>query len=179
MIAKELDITPETKLGKLLNRYPELEDELLNMSPAFAKLRNPVLRKTVAKVASLKQIAEVGNISLIDLINRLRQKVGIQQMCPEGSDSEKINSAKPDWLDINKVVKILDARPIIESGEHPMEQVLKELATLQDGQVYQLNTPFVPTPLLDVLKNKGYFVWTEQISAGLVKNYIVNKQTDI
>ncbi len=175
MITKELYITPETKLGKLLDRYPELEDELLNMSPAFAKLRNPVLRKTVAKVASLKQIAEVGNISLIDLINRLRQKVGIQEKFSESMDSEKTNSDRPDWLNTNKIAKFLDARPIIESGGHPMEQMLRELATLKDGQVYQLNTPFLPTPLLDVLKNKGYLSWSEQIEAELVKNYFIKK----
>lgn len=175
MIKKELYITPETKLGKLLTRYPELEDELLNMSPAFAKLRNPVLRKTVAKVATLKQIAGVGNISLIDLINRLRQKVGIQEKFSESLDSEKINSDRPDWVNTDKIAKFLDARPIIESGGHPMEQMLKELVTLKDGQVYQLNTPFVPTPLLDVLKNKGYLSWSEQIEAELVKNYFIKK----
>jgi len=50
-----LTITPETKLGELLERYPQLEQTLLDHSPAFAKLKNPLLRRTVAKVATLQR----------------------------------------------------------------------------------------------------------------------------
>ncbi|MDD4434532.1 MAG: DUF1858 domain-containing protein, partial [Parabacteroides sp.] len=48
------------KVAELLNDYPEIEDTLLSLSPAFAKLRNPVLRKTVARVTTLQQAAKVG-----------------------------------------------------------------------------------------------------------------------
>ena len=41
-------ITPETKVGELLTHYPELEELLLQFSPAFATLKNPILRRTVA-----------------------------------------------------------------------------------------------------------------------------------
>jgi hypothetical protein len=44
-------IGPETTVGALLEAYPELERVLMEMAPAFAKLRNPVVRRTVAKVA--------------------------------------------------------------------------------------------------------------------------------
>lgn len=44
----KLYITPETKLKDILDTYPELERVLLEISPAFAKLQNPLLRKTVA-----------------------------------------------------------------------------------------------------------------------------------
>ena len=40
-----LQITPETKLGELLERYPQLEQTLLDHSPAFAKLKKD--RKSV------------------------------------------------------------------------------------------------------------------------------------
>ncbi len=48
-------ITPDLKLGDLLDAYPELEDVLIEIAPAFRKLRNPVLRRTVAKLTSLRQ----------------------------------------------------------------------------------------------------------------------------
>ena len=53
-------ISPKTKVGELLDAYPELEQLLMAMSPAFEKLKNPVLRRTVAKVATLQQISVAG-----------------------------------------------------------------------------------------------------------------------
>ncbi|MHC4830644.1 MAG: DUF1858 domain-containing protein [Planctomycetota bacterium] len=48
-IVNSLPITPETKVAQLLQHYPELEETLIAMAPAFKKLRNPVLRRSVAK----------------------------------------------------------------------------------------------------------------------------------
>lgn len=50
-----LIITPKTKVLELIETYPELEDILIEYAPAFKKLKNPLLRKTVAKIATLQQ----------------------------------------------------------------------------------------------------------------------------
>lgn len=169
---EKIIITPETKLGKLLDEYPQLEEELISISPTYSKLKNPILRKTVGKVASLRQVAEVGEIPVADLINRLRKHVGICEEFVADNLSEK-NIEKPDWINSDKITTSLDARPIIESGGHPLEQVMKELVELENGKVYELITPFVPSPLLDVVRNKGYQVWSETVADNLVKNYFV------
>jgi len=69
-------ITPQMKVGQLLDAYPELEDVLIGIAPEFARLRNPVLRQTVARVTSLQQAAQVGGVGLGDLIARLRAAAG-------------------------------------------------------------------------------------------------------
>ena len=53
MADKEVEITSQTKVAELLEHFPELEETLIAMAPPFKKLRNPVLRRSVAKVASL------------------------------------------------------------------------------------------------------------------------------
>lgn len=50
-----IQITPQTKVGELLDAFPELEETLFSLSPKFKHLKNPMLRKTVAKVATLYQ----------------------------------------------------------------------------------------------------------------------------
>ena len=72
-----LPITLQMKVAELLNDYPEIEDTLLSLSPAFAKLRNPVLRKTVARVTTLQQAAKVGGLNAGYLIQELRRAAGI------------------------------------------------------------------------------------------------------
>jgi hypothetical protein len=46
----DFPILPTTKVGALLDRYPELEDILIGLAPPFKKLKNPLLRKGVAKI---------------------------------------------------------------------------------------------------------------------------------
>ena len=69
-------IVPHTKVGDLLDEYPQLENTLLKLSPTFSKLKNPIIRKTIGKVATLQQVAVVGNLKIDVLINALRKEIG-------------------------------------------------------------------------------------------------------
>jgi hypothetical protein len=59
MSDSDFPILPSTKVATLLDRYPELENVLIELAPPFKKLKNPFLRKGVAKVASLRHAATV------------------------------------------------------------------------------------------------------------------------
>jgi len=52
-----LEILPTVTVHKLLVAYPQLEEVLIGIAPPFKKLKNPILRRTIAKVAThrLKQ----------------------------------------------------------------------------------------------------------------------------
>ena len=155
-------ITPETKIGALLDHYPQLEEVLIEMAPAFKKLRNPILRNTVAKVATLRQVAQIGNVPLGKLINQLRSVVG-QTADFETESGTREASVPPDWFNPSKIMKSLDARPIIEAGKQPMSQVLDELKGLKSGEICQLITPFIPAPLIDMAMKKDYQTWSQQV----------------
>lgn len=72
----DMEITSPITVHELLEVYPELEDDLTNIAPPFRKLKNPFLRKTVAKVATIKYISAFGGVPLSDLISKLREAVG-------------------------------------------------------------------------------------------------------
>jgi len=69
---KTLIITPKTKIYDLLEAYPQLEDPLITAAPQFKKLKNPILRRTIARVTTLSQAATIGGIRVEDLVNALR-----------------------------------------------------------------------------------------------------------
>ena len=69
-------ITPDTKVAALLADYPELEEVLIAIAPLFQKLRNPILRHSVAMVASLRQAAAIGKVDVEEVVNKLRAEVG-------------------------------------------------------------------------------------------------------
>ena len=64
-MTNQLPIDESTKVAALLDSYPELEDVLIGIAPPFKKLRNPILRRSVAKVASLRQAAAVARMSAV------------------------------------------------------------------------------------------------------------------
>lgn len=169
-------ITPDTKVGELLAQYPQLEEVLVAISPTYQALRNPVLRRTVAKVATLRQVAKVGNVPLGELIGRLRSAVGLEPLV-DGSEESTDQEVRPAWASADAVVRTFDARPLIESGGHPLPQVMADLATLDSGQVYELLTPFVPAPLIDVAKGKGFAAYSSHEGPGLVRTYLARSST--
>lgn len=169
------NINPDTKVGALLKHYPELENVLMEMSPAFNKLKNPILRKTVAKVATLRQVAKVGNIALADLINALRKAVNHEDYSGEELE-EDFENKRPDWLDKSKIVGSFDARKAIESGSQPINNVMNALYKLKPGEQFELITPFEPAPLIDLAESKGYDSWSLRESPDLVKTYFVMKK---
>jgi len=83
MTESHLPIMPTTKVAALLDHFPQLEDVLIGMAPPFRKLKNPVLRKSVAKVASLRQAAAVGRVPVVELVNKLRAAVGQEPLAAE------------------------------------------------------------------------------------------------
>ena len=162
METKNLIITPRTKVLELIQSYPQLEDIIVNYVPAFKVLKNPVLRRTVAKVATLQQAASVGNVDLAHFIHTLRKEVG-QETESEIIAGSEYNTVKPVWYDESKVEKQLDVREMLAEGEHPVGQVVAELTSLPDGAIYKLIAPFLPAPLVDKASSLGFKHWVKQI----------------
>jgi len=190
-----MQITPDTKIGALLENYPFLEEVLIEMAPQFEKLRNPVLRKTVARVTSLHHAAKVGGVNLAKLINTLRRNAGQEEIDPvdandsgiahlTGAQTEKsksqlqsskyersTQSKKPVWFDPDLIVKSFDARESIDRGEQPIGIVMEQLKELADNQIMELITSFLPAPLIDRAEKKGYTTWSFEEEPDLVRTY--------
>ena len=75
MSKEHLEITPSTRVAEMLDNYPELEDTLIGIAPPFKKLKNPVLRKTIAKMSS-KGVAAALKLPLSDRAKDLIAKTG-------------------------------------------------------------------------------------------------------
>jgi hypothetical protein len=170
MTDKNLVITPKTKVGELLDNYPQLEPLLIEMAPAFSKLKHPVLRKTIAKVTTLQQAAIVGNIEINQLIVRLREAVGQTGDVINSTDMEYVTDVLPNWFKPEKISKRFDASEIINKGASPMAEILVLAGELKNDEILELTTPFVPAPIIDVLKSKGYSVFCRRTK--IVISYI-------
>lgn len=166
-----MTISPKTRIGELLEAYPELEKVLIEISPVFEKLRNPILRRTVARVATIQQISVVGGIPVDDIIKRLRKEVGQNEDTVATETSEYTPATPPVWFESNKIAIRFDATPVINSGGSPMNEVLQKSMQLKKDEIFELQTPFVPAPILDMLKSKNFLTYTI-LKASTVFSYI-------
>jgi len=155
-------ITPKTKISELLNNYPELEDILIKYTPAFKKLKNPVLRKTIAKITTLQQTSAIAGVKVEDLINTLRKEVG--QDTIDNQIDGNYNYNKPEWYNAENITKKFDAREMLSGGEHPVNQVLSDLKEMKNGGIYELLVPFLPAPLIDKATSILFDHWVKKKS---------------
>jgi uncharacterized protein DUF1858 len=172
MPAPDFPILPTTKVAALLDRYPQLEDVLIGLAPPFKKLKNPFLRKGVARVASLRHAAAVGGLSATALVNALRAAIGQPLLSPDTADERAAYfPAQPDWFDRAKIAATIDESQS-DPDQMPIAAVLQRAATLHPGQILELVTSYLPAPGIDILKQKGYRVWSSQPAISEIRTYI-------
>jgi hypothetical protein len=146
-------------VAELLESWPELEPVLIAQAPAFRRLKNPVLRRTVARVATLEQAAGVGGVPVRELVAVLRRAAGMEgdlwtTQSPGGHGGGA--SAAPPWLDPVRVVETLDADALLDAGEVPLARVSARARTLPPGGLLRVESGFRPVPLVEALGRQGY-----------------------
>ena len=63
-------IDAKTTLSNLIKQSPEVVDYLISLNPKFEKLKTPMV-KVMAKVATIKMIAERGDFNVDDLVGKI------------------------------------------------------------------------------------------------------------
>ena len=151
-----MEIHLQIKIADLLTSYPDLERVLIDLSPAFSKLRNPVLRRTIAKVTSIQQAAKIAGISPSLMVNTLRKEAGLSNI--EIEEDEQQEGPPIIWLNKDNISIRFDASPIINSGQSPLAEILRLSKELTEGEIMELSAPFRPEPIMDKLKSDGFKV---------------------
>jgi len=168
-------ITPATKVADLLESWPELEETLVAQAPAFRRLRNPVLRRTVARVATLEQAAGVGGMAVRDLVAALRRAAGLEgEDAPTGTGpgSSREKEAPPGWLDLGRVAATLDADALLDAGEVPLPRVSEMARALGVGELLRVDSGFRPVPLVEALAKQGFRAFVRETAPGRFETFL-------
>ncbi|NWG00520.1 MAG: DUF1858 domain-containing protein [Thermoanaerobaculaceae bacterium] len=158
-----MNVSAATKIGPLLDAHPELEAVLVELSPEFRRLSNPILRRTVARIATVAQAAQIAGLAVPDVVNALRRALGQPLSC--NGEEPALAAPRPTWVGEGAPVATLDAEEILGRGGTPLGEVVAQLAATEPGQVVALRAPFYPAPLVDALRDKAYEVYAEKNDA--------------
>jgi TusA-related sulfurtransferase len=165
------EITLETKIADLLNNYDGMKDILIKINPKFKKLNNPVLRRTLAKIAGVKQAAIVGGMDPMDLLNQLRVAVG--QTAVEYLDINEKNSTSevPTWI-TQEPKETLDANTLLDTDDNPLAKAYNVLRELDEGDIITIVADFQPEPLIEEFEKAGHEVYCQKIDDTHFVTYI-------
>ncbi|HWV22675.1 MAG TPA: DUF2249 domain-containing protein [Thermomicrobiales bacterium] len=153
------------KISEVLQKHPELLDYLVDLTPAFQKLRNPIMRKVQTRLVTVEQAAGIAGIDPRVLTRKLNQQAGITPPVDDSVSADtgtESGSARPAWFGKAEVFRELDVRPMLERGEEPFNVITTAARGVPVGQVLRLIVGFEPLPLYDALKKQGFASFGER-----------------
>ncbi len=111
-----MEISANTKIDSLLKEYPFLVEFLVKLSPKFKGLKNPIMRKTIGKVATLGKVAGIGGLDLDDFLTALTSEINRQtdkaatpgESAPDGA-GDVLSDPEEKQAALKEIIKALHA----------------------------------------------------------------------
>lgn len=72
------NISKDTIIGDLIREYPYIKYFLMDLSPKYKKLSNPMFFKTISNMASLEMISKRGDFNTDELICKITERIDKQ-----------------------------------------------------------------------------------------------------
>jgi len=165
----------DTTVAELLNDYKGMKDILISINPKFKKLNNPILRRTLAKLATVKQAAIIGGMDAYELLNKLRVAVGQKPIEIDESKKIVIDDTKPKWAE-KEPIAILNANELLDNGKNPLAEAHQHLRKLKEDEMIKIISDFRPEPLIEEFEKQGYEVASYTDDGKIYQTVIRKKQ---
>ncbi len=156
-----MEITGRSKLFDVLKEYPALEEQIVQIAPPFKNLKNPVLRRAVGQMATLAQVAQIGNMDVLTLVNALRRAAGQPELRGESEADVSLPApaeGDPDWI-AGEPQFVVNGTELLVKGDVPLQRVNELLGVLSPGRFILLLTNFEPSPIMDAMQKQGRRVY--------------------
>jgi hypothetical protein len=168
------------KVAAVLARDEKLVEVFASHSPQFAKLRNPGMRRVMARLVTVEQAAKICGAEPRALVHELNSALGFAN-ADEGEDQVvteapvKSPAAKPaapkasasehvgyPWAPGAPITKV-DVREDLRTGREPFSRIMAAAAQLGKDGVLCLRATFEPVPLFAVMAKRGYAHLAEEL----------------
>lgn len=174
MKPENLIIGRDTTIKQLLEVNQEaVIDALVKLNKNFSKLRNPFLRKLLARRVSVADACRIANCSISDFFKAMNA-IGFQ-LLDNGRENGK-QDAGAFVLPAPGQIVDLDVRPILDGGKDPLKLIMLKINELAEGEVLRIINTFEPLPLINLLGNKGFGAHTEKPAPGEVHTYFFKNE---
>ncbi|MCX2739550.1 DUF2249 domain-containing protein [Pontibacter anaerobius] len=173
-----MQIAANTKISALIKENPAAIEAIASINRHFEKLRNPLLRKILASRVTIADAARIGGCEVERFYEKL-EPLGFtisnkkEKTMPEPTIAAAEMPASLAKLKVNT----LDVCEDIATGNDPFLKIMEAVDRIDVTSALLIINTFEPTPLIAILKKKGYSYYTEVKSPELVHTYFWLEQT--
>jgi DUF438 domain-containing protein len=141
-----MKLSPSTSINDLLKAYPFLVDFLVAYNSKFGLLKNRMMRATIGKVATLKQVAMMGDVTLDTLIRDIateiksrtgeKSEVEMEKKDEISVDEDKTTKLKQIVIDLHQDAPFDEVKKRFDdliADVNPIEIVALAAQLLHDG----------------------------------------------
>jgi uncharacterized protein (DUF2249 family) len=160
-------IHPTDRVADVIERDEGLIDVFASASPAFERLRNPALRRVMARLVTVEQAARIAGVDAAELVARLNGHRGPHVPtrppdAPASADAAPATvAAEVEW---DGPTIELDVREELRAGREPFSRIMAAKAKVPEGGTLKLRAIFEPVPLYAVLSKQGFEYRTEKLA---------------
>ncbi|MDF3078837.1 MAG: hypothetical protein K0S09_2726 [Sphingobacteriaceae bacterium] len=151
-------------------------DALINLNKNFSKLKNPILRKLLAKRVSIADACKIAGCNIPDFLKTM-QHIGFRLADEPGE--AKTAEQTPFTPPPEHLVIEFDVRPILARNEDPLKAIVNKASQLKPGEYLKVINSFEPTPLITLLNRKGYQSYTSLEKPDLSITYFFKSQNQM
>ncbi|NUU98161.1 DUF1858 domain-containing protein [Marinitoga sp. 1138] len=149
-------ITGNSNVKETIEKYPQLKEILVKISPKFKTMQNPVMWNTVAKFATFKNAAKMTGVSLCEILHTVNKELGLEKelykLFPEciRESEEEFNSSEITWKEPEEVIKIP------ESNIENLGVVIEQLKDLKSGESVVFEGNIDLEPVIKIIEDMEY-----------------------
>lgn len=160
-------IRAQDRVASVLAQDERLLDVFVAAAPAFEKLRNAAMRKTMAKLVTVEQAARIAGVEPTQLVDRLNEVLlgatPIAELATTTVAAPPPIPAALAGLPPERIVEC-DVREDLRAGREPFRRILDAARALPVGSVLRVRAIFEPAPLYAVLAKHGLAHATERLA---------------
>ena len=139
-----MELSLKNKIGDLVDTYPFLLDFLVEKSPKFSKLENPILRKTLGKAASISQAASLGGLSPDCLLMEIAEQIDLHSndsvtLVNSGgrAEAQSVMTREERINAFKDIVLRVHAGESLDAVREEFHEILKDVSPAEVGAIEQ------------------------------------------
>ena len=123
-----MEINNSTKILRLVDKYPKVYDELYKLSSKAKRFKNPIVRKTIGKKATLEMVSVILEVPLERIISTVKSAIEASADTPPEKDRKEM--LKKLLLDMHKGVDV-------EALKIQFKEAVGDIKSYEIGQLEQ------------------------------------------
>ena len=125
-----MDLDKKTKILPLIEQFPHVYNELLKLSPKIKRLKNPIVRRTIGKKATIKDVSKLIDVDLSKILQVIEESMG--------KTSEEIQELKTQRREqLKKLVIDMHKGAELEGLKQRFKEILVDVSPSEIGEMEQ------------------------------------------